>query len=280
MDLKKRTQLHYVINLIVLLITTLLLTGFLSSNFYPDLDRGAASGITFGISFGVILTTYFISTIVLSTNKEKPLKIALPLFISVLIISLTTTLIEWFYFWNTLWDSTKSITVSAYILFSIITISFLVLLPTFQVYTTKFLMSSLSSGRGEELIINKFLNLTFSKSNLIHRKDFSYIYSKKKIFVIKFISESEIERDISLELEENEPVNKDVKAILNKVYKIDKNLNTNSLGYIVYLSNKLPNINGEKIKKINIIKMEELFREYKRNSDENNIDIKKMKELI
>ena len=277
--MKKRTQIHYVISLLFIVIFTIATTSF----FVIDGGTPAVkTAITFALCFGTYGIFYFIATVSLSKNTNKPLKIMLPLLISVLIVSSFSTFIEWYYVFleDELTGKTVKNKWSNYIMPIIMTFAFIVLLPMFQVYITKFLMVSLSKNRADELTITSFIELTTQRADIIHNKSYSVLFSKSKVFIIKFIPESEIERDIFLEGEtEMSPI---VKEVLDITNMMDKKLNIESIGNIVFLSNKIPEIKGKHINNFKIIKYSKLFGSFRKQKKSfvNDITIEKIKEFM
>ncbi len=210
-------------------------------------------GITFGISILSLSIVYGFLTAALS-GGSNPFRILLPWILCTLSMSMILSAI--LYSFDGIIDNQflynqkvlKNITIIVMSLLSIILIIF------GQIFNTKFLLSSTAKDRSEEWEINNFFNLLFTKSSINHNNEISYLKSKKITFVIKFIPEEEIERDVIVE---GDTVSKIVKDVQKNVK------NDNEVPVIVYLSNKLPKIIGNS-KNILIIKDSDLFKNFKK----------------
>ncbi len=279
MNLKKKTQLHFLINLIVIVLITIILTSLFASQLFVTsgfLVNGASTWIVLLASFVLIIILYLITTATLGDDKSKIGKTIFPLLISSLLMAFIISFTEFIYESMEIWNSNQLKGVVWYILIILFTLSLMISFPIFQIYATKFIMASTTNNIADELIVNSFVDLSLTKSELIHRNNYSLLYSKNKFMIIKFISIDDIERKINLNEDER---SSNVKELIELKSKFNKKLEIESKAVLVYLSNNLPKIEGETIKNFSLVKRSNLFKEFK-GIKEKEFDIVNIKEEL
>lgn len=211
------------------------------------------SAISFGISFVVLLFSTTTTTLIFS-NSTKAKKVPMVIFLSTLSSSLFIAFSVAVF--NLLLSGAINI-ILLVIMMILISLSILFLIMLIQEFNTKFVMSAISLNRADEWEYNNFMKLLLNKIFVKHESDHTILSVKKNKFKIIFISEEIIERKISL--------SGDVKSQI--VINLEEKIKENEKGAIVYLSNKLPIIEGEN-DKINVIRNNDLFEFINKNLKE------------
>ncbi len=191
----------------------------------------ALAGWSFLISFGAISLTYILST-VFYANSTTLGKLILPIFISILAMSLSISFSVFVF--DYVIKITNKIIIEIFVILSLL-ITIPTLLLFVQEFNTRFMMTSISENRAQEWEYSNFMGLFIWNISVEHDKNVSYLFYKDKRTVVKFIPENIIERKFVLSGEGRE----------SSVIDIENNLRENEKGAIVYLSNILPKIFGE-----------------------------------
>ncbi len=212
------------------------------------IDTSTLSGITFGISFVVLLCTYTLVTLMFST-AETAKKTPLPLFLVSLAMSLTDA------FAVGVLDTTPKWVDGAfdYILLTLFVIAIFALVWFIQEFNTKFTMATIALNRADEWEFANFLNLSFNRIGVEHKSNFTILTYKGKNTIVSFIPEDVIERKSFLSGELKDKVVTDIESQLKEDEK----------GLIVYLSNNLPLVEGVN-ERVSVIPHSDLFATIKR----------------
>lgn len=260
MNLKTKASIHYILN------TVAILLGVAAFVLLWSLKAGKPNGWDIGFPFVTMLigTTvlFFITTIVLAKDQKKPWRAILPTILSSFLITIITTLIISMYniffakdakYWNTFstrpWLS---------ILMIVLAIPYTIIIAFTNIYTTKFLLISVSGDVATEWEIKNILPLISNKADIYHTNNFSYLYSNGKLFILKFVSEDISSRMIIFE--DSDRLNKsqiviDIENEIESFKGLDITIKTG----LVYLSNELPSTSGNANGFI-LFKNKELFK--------------------
>lgn len=254
---KNRAIIHFTVGIITALIisVTFLILIMFDIGLKNITSPWEFFGVAFGVSIFVFLVIYGLLTISLCQGS-KPIRMLLPWVLTTFVISIFIGLFTCGIDWANI-DFSSTNTTSKLLLnslfFIMIIFSSLIILIISQAFNTKFLLISTSNGRADQWEISNFLQMFINRANIKHENSHSILYSKNKKMVIKFIPEEELERKLVLSGD----------IISRDVSEIKKNLKKGEKGAIVYLSNKLPEIQGTD-QDILVIKNENLFKEFKK----------------
>lgn len=252
--IKNRSLIHFTIGSILSIMMIILFSTLFSINgvgtFGSNFTRIESSGMTFGISLFLILIIYSITTILNLHDTKKIKNLIFSLLITSLMMASIITIGELGYYMMFGEQVTRVILVMIMAFFFGILLIFIVIIA--QVFNTKFLLISISNSRADEWEYSNFIELFFLKATIKHKENFSYLNSRKVTLVIKFIIEDEKNEKIFLSGDTTSLIIKD----------LESKINNNEKGAIVYLSNELPQFEGEH-KNIKLIKDSELFKYFR-----------------
>lgn len=283
MKIKTKALIHYIINSTVILITVGALVLFWSTN--ESMSKGWSASLPFLLILIISLLTYSISTLALANEQSSPFKMTLPVFISSMGMAVLGLLIVLPYIsffngvdgssWNAINPGHKTL-MSIVMMFLAIPLAVIILLV--NIYLTKFLLVSLSGDIASEWATKNFVSLIFTKSDIYHGEQFSYLYSEDRIIIMRFITEEQDMRVVVLEEDERNQKSLIITQLENEIIKLDE-LNINVLGSIIFLSNTLPRTLGNS-DRIKLFKNNELFKKFKSIEECKKIDVKLIEEKI
>ncbi len=241
-----------IVSAIVMIVVFLTLANTTNGSFFDNtsgVKSSALSGIVFGISI-IVFAIIYTTTSLPYADVDGVKRSVLPLILTILFISagIAFSVLIWDYELN---NQPISIFWSI-LIYGSITLAFPILIYFIQEFNTKFIFSSISKNRADEWEYNNFLNLTFNNIHVKHNDAYSELTYKGRTTLIKFISENIIERKIFL--------SGDTKS--KEVIELESKLNNEQKGFVVYLSNTLPQINGSSTN-IEVITNNDLFKKIK-----------------
>lgn len=281
MQLKTKALIHYIINTTVILITVgaLVLSPLAYQSTSELLDT---FGISFGIMAAVALISLMLTTFIFANDHTKPLRILLPLFLSIILYALLAGIITSPY--NTFFDGVYSEAFSekpwASIGMIILAIVFILLIMIINTFSTRFLLISMSGNRAAEWEISNYEALIYNKATIKHNNNFSYLYNNNKLIITRFITEDVIERTLIFEPDETTTKSNIVIEIEKETERVSSKLDIPVFGSITYLSNKLPELQGSRSKGFIVTKNNQLFSNFKKIPKDRTIDLSKIEEVI
>lgn len=227
----------------------------------------AVYGTTFAVFVLFNLIFQVVITIIFSEDKTKPHNLLIAIIVISLLIATLLTFSMFYY--NQLnarlndgEEEGDMIQIIISLFMSLILIAAYIAL---QWMSSIFLMVSLCNKRTSEWDIKKTFGLLTTKTNIIHSsKGFSYLYNDKKLLILKFITEDQVERQINYSQSERGNKSLLILELEEQKERVDKILNTNSHASLVYLSNKLPKTIGKKENGIIILKDSDVFAYFKK----------------
>lgn len=264
MKLQTKALTHYIINTSIVIITIAAL--ILGISMQSGVGRAKLLSISFFSLFIVTWGSLFITSILLGNDHSKPIRALFPTFLCSLLLTFIGTLVVTSYHAFFKMGSTYSTFLYHYpflfIVLLILAFIYIAMFMSINIYITKFCMSSTAGNIGSEWIVRNFTSLVMNKADIVNSKEFTYIYSKGKLMVSKFITEDEDQRLVVFEEDERNAKSSLINSMEEELSKLD-NLEAKKYFVIVYLSNKIPNTKG-KSKDIILIKNKDLFNEYKK----------------
>ncbi len=294
--MKTKTMIHYILSLLTEFLLTVVSISLFVFIFWGNISGW---GWTFLMSFIVLLISLSAITMILSEFKNS-IKTIIPIFTSAFALSFFIMIVEILCSkWKSLYISSMTETNKPNVGLIIILIIFIIIvvisLLWSNIYLTIFSMIPTTSNRAEEWEVINYLKLFFSHSKIYHLENFSYLTNNKnKLFIIKFITDDNIERKINFEYKkifrtQNElkeekteekiiPPSDEILSLQKAIKNTNKVFDEELKGIISYMSNNLPEVIGEKDNNIEIIKNKTLFKMYKTISKtKNKIDFESKK---
>lgn len=253
--------LNYIVGVATtfILVVTFVTLGNTDSISWLDKTSGtssiALSGIAFVFSFVLMVIVYSIVTIPFA-NVDGIKRVWLPMILVSLfigaIIAFEVLVLDY-----EISNMSDSIIFFILLMISIVVL-FILLILFVQELNTKFLLMAIAINRADEWEYSNFVNIIFNKISIKHDNGYTELKHKDKLFIVKFIPENIIERKIFL--------SGDTKS--KEVIELESVLETKgNKGMVVYLSNRLPIIEGTS-DKITITTNNELFKLVKEVTNE------------